>query len=475
MNKWSTSLIIALVTLSTIGLMIIQVYWIQDAVKVKQAIFFRDVNQAMTKVLFELDKVRLHDRIIKQRTFYQENRGIYETYDSLNRALLFGFNAIKSPSEFDQLIKNTKLVNKTLQELHLGYSEKIPGSSLFEKKDLIDSLIRISLREKQITTLFEFGIYSPMTNSMILQKTGQYPTELLNDSFYYDLAPLGDFMSAPSKLLIYFPYEKGFLIRQLWVLLIVSVFLFLVIIFSFSFSIFIINKQKRLSVMKNDFINNMTHEFKTPISTIALACEALKDRDVKKSETVYNNYVGVIHEENRRLGSMAEQILQTAVLDKGQLHLKETSLQVHEIIEQAVGSKKIAMEEKEGQIELQLKALHTQIVGDKIHLTNVLINLLDNALKYAIEKPRIIINTVNQNNNILIRIQDNGIGISKSNQKKIFEKLYRVPTGNIHNFKGFGLGLSYVRAIVELHQGRITVDSELGKGSTFTLQFPVQN
>ncbi len=474
MNKWSTSIIITLVSLATVGLMIIQVYWIQDAVRVKQAVFFRDVNQAMSKVLIELDKVRLHDRVIRQRIFYNENRSIYDTYDSLNQVLREDFNALNSPSEFDQFIRNTNLVNKTLAQLSLSYTEKVPGSSLFEKKDLIDSLIKRSLREKQIRTTFEFGIYSPITNSMILQKTGKYPEELLKESFFYDLSPLGNFMTAPSKLLVYFPNEKGFIIRQLWVLLIVSVFLFFVIIFSFSFSIFIINRQKRLSVMKNDFINNMTHEFKTPISTIALACEALKDNDVKKSEGVYNSYVGVINEENRRLGSMAEQILQTAVIEKGQMKLKETVLSVHDIIERAIASKRMAAEEKGGQIVSQLKASYTQLSGDKIHLTNVLINLLDNALKYNLNQPMIIINTVNKGNNILIRIQDNGIGISKSNQKKIFEKLYRVPTGNIHNFKGFGLGLNYVKAIVDMHHGQITVDSEPGKGSTFTLQLAVQ-
>ncbi len=455
--------------------MIIQVYWIQDAVKVKQAVFFRDVNQAMNKVLFELDKVRLHDRVIRQRIFYKENRSIYDTYDSLNQVLLSDFNALASPSEFDQFIRNTNLVNKTLAQLSLSYTEKVPGSSLFEKKDLIDSLIRISLREKQIRTEFEFGIYSPITNSMLLQKTGKYPEELLNESFFYDLSPLGNFITSPSKLLLYFPNERGFIISQLWVLLIVSVFLFLVIIFSFSFSIFIINRQKRLSVMKNDFINNMTHEFKTPISTIALACEALKDNDVKKSESVYNSYVGVINEENGRLSSMAEQILQTAVLDKGQMQLKQVPLNMHDIIAHAAASKQIAAEEKEGQIELQLKADYAQRMGDEIHLTNVILNLLDNALKYNIGKPHVIINTVNKGDNLLIRIQDNGIGISKSNQKKIFDKLYRVPTGNIHNFKGFGLGLNYVKAVVDMHNGQVNVDSEPGKGSTFTIQLAVQN
>ena len=225
--------------------------------------------------------------------------------------------------------------------------------------------------------------------------------------------------------------------------------------------------------MKTDFINNMTHEFKTPISTIALACEALKDKDIQKSESIYNSYIGVINEENSRLGVMAEQILQTAVIEKGQLKLKKEVVDMHLIIEQAINSKKISAMEKGGEIEMQLKANDSQLQGDPTHLTNIIVNLLDNALKYTLNVPKIVVNTINTKDSLLIRIQDNGIGISKSNQKKIFDKLYRVPTGNLHDFKGFGLGLNYVKATVELHNGTVTVDSEPGKGSTFTIQLPI--
>jgi len=225
--------------------------------------------------------------------------------------------------------------------------------------------------------------------------------------------------------------------------------------------------------MKNDFINNMTHEFKTPISTIALACEALKDKDIQKSESIYNNYIGVIGEENSRLGMMAEQILQTAVIDKGQWKLNKEVVDMHAIIVQAVLSKRIAAEEKGGVIKTQLKAGKTMINGDPTHLTNVVVNLMDNALKITMNVPEIIVNTINAKDSLLIRVQDNGIGISKSNQKKIFEKLYRIPTGNRHDVKGFGLGLNYVKATVELHDGSITVDSEPGRGSTFTIKLPI--
>ena len=465
-------MIITLVTLSTIGLMIIQVYWIQDAVKVKQAVFFRDVNQAMLNVVYELDRMRLQDRVVKQQKFYKQNQSIYDTFDSLNQILYLSMGSWSSQNDFDIWIQNTNRANRALQEISFNYTDQDHGNFLYSKKTMIDSLISHELREKNIRTKFEFGVFSPATNSMVIQKTGEYPEELLNESYYFDLSPLGTLFTYPNKLLIFFPNEQSFIVRQLWKLLGISVFLFVVIIFSFSFSIYIINKQKRLSVMKNDFINNMTHEFKTPISTIALACEALKDKDIQKSEIVYKIYIGVINVENKRLGSMAEQILQTAIIDKGQINLNKVAVDIHDIIERATNSKKIAAEEKGGNIELQLKATKTELVGDRIHLTNVMINLIDNALKYNVNVPRIVIYTINQNGHIFIRVQDNGIGISHSNQKKIFEKLYRVPTGNIHDFKGFGLGLNYVKATTEMHEGKITVDSEPGKGSTFTLQLP---
>ena len=226
--------------------------------------------------------------------------------------------------------------------------------------------------------------------------------------------------------------------------------------------------------MKNDLINNMTHEFKTPISTIALACEALRDRDIQKSEDMYNSYISVISEENKRLGGMAEQILQQAVFSQGKMKLKKELLDMHQIVEDAVNRKLLEVQSKEGTITVTENARKSMVTGDKIHLTNAVINLLDNAIKYTLDIPKIVVNTINKGDKILIRVSDNGIGISKSNQKKIFEKLYRVHTGNVHDFKGFGLGLNYVKVITELHGGTVTVDSEPGKGSTFTIGLPIE-
>ena len=219
----------------------------------------------------------------------------------------------------------------------------------------------------------------------------------------------------------------------------------------------------------------MTHEFKTPISTIALACEALKDKDIQKTVSLYDNYVGIIGEENGRLGLMAEQILQTAIIDKGQLKLNQEWVNVHDVIQDVVKNIEIQVAQKGGSLAFSLHADRFVIKADRLHLSNLIYNLLDNANKYTFENPIIEVGTQKDGDCLKIYIKDNGIGISNVNQKKIFDKLYRVPTGNVHNTKGFGLGLSYVKAIVDKHQGLISVHSQLQKGTTFEIRLPFDN
>jgi two-component system phosphate regulon sensor histidine kinase PhoR len=275
--------------------------------------------------------------------------------------------------------------------------------------------------------------------------------------------------------MIYFPNERGYLIGQMSDLLAISIILILIIIFSFTYTILTIYRQKRISEMKNDFINNMTHEFKTPISTISLACQALKDQDVNKTTEIYDAYIGVIGEENVRLGAMAEKILQSAVLEKRQIELKKEWFDLHEVIRDVVSKIGIQVQIKDGSINSSLKAEPSEIYADKVHITNVINNLLDNANKYTPQKPQIRISTMTVNTGVMISIEDNGIGISKKNQKKIFDKLYRVPMGNLHDFKGFGLGLSYVKVILEYHKGSVSLESELKKGTKFDVFLPYQS
>ncbi len=475
MNKRLTVIIIILVSLSSIGLLSIQVYWIRNAVQVRQAVFNRDVNMAMQRVVFTIDKLRYQAYYLNSKEFYRKNLNAFALFDSLNRDIASQSLTLNNANDLNQLLEKRMVLSNQYQQLFSKFHQPDDLNFFSKHKNLIDSLIRNSLSKKNIKTKYEFGIYKPITNAMILQKTGKYPTELLSNSFVYNLSPLGNNIQFPLKFLIYFPQEHLFILKKLYKLLFVSLGLFFIIIGSFSFSIVVINRQKKLSEMKNDLINNMTHEFKTPISTISLVCEALRDKDVQKSDQVYNSYVSVIDEENKRLRTMAEHILRSATIESGRLKLHKETLDLHEILQNAINGKKINAESKGGKIILTQSAESSMIFADRVHMTNVFVNMLDNAIKYNLNAPVIKLSTRNLRDGILVDIADNGIGISKANQSKIFDKLYRVHTGNIHNFKGFGLGLSYVKAIVEQHKGKITVDSELEKGSVFHIYLPNEN
>ncbi len=472
MNKKLTAIIIILVSLSSIGLLSIQVYWIKNAIQVRQAVFNRDVDMAMQRVVFTIDKLRYQKYYLNSKEFYRKNLNAFALFDSLNRDIASQSLTLNSANDLNRLLAKRMMLSNRYQQLFSKFRQPDDLSFFAKHKNLIDSLVRNSLSERNIKTKFEFGIYKPISNTMILQKTGKYPTELLSKSYVYNLAPLGNNIQFPLKFLIYFPHEHIFILKKLYKLLFVSLGLFFIIIGSFTFSLVVINRQKKLSEMKNDLINNMTHEFKTPISTISLVCEALRDKDVKKSDQVYNSYVSVIDEENKRLRTMAEHILRSATIESGRLKLHKEEVNLHDILQNAVNGKKINAENKGGKITLSLKAENSMIFADRVHMINVFVNMLDNAIKYNLSTPVIEVSTRNLKDGILVDIADNGIGISKANQSKIFDKLYRAHTGNIHNFKGFGLGLSYVKAIIEQHKGKITVDSELEKGSVFHIYLP---
>ena len=257
-------------------------------------------------------------------------------------------------------------------------------------------------------------------------------------------------------------------------MLTVSGIVIFILIFSFYYTIATISRQKKLSLIKNDFISNMTHEFKTPISTIALASEMLNDSTVSKTPEKQHRFIKMITDENKRLSILVESILQTSILDKGEFKLKVVQIDIHDIINQVILNTQLLIDQKNGTLTKYLDAENFIITADKLHVTNIIFNLIDNAVKYTKDSPNIIIATKNTGENIEIIIKDNGIGISKDNLRKIFDKFFRVPTGNVHNVKGFGLGLSYVKAVVEKHNGTIHVDSEIGKGSTFKILLPLK-
>ncbi|MDP1622393.1 MAG: HAMP domain-containing sensor histidine kinase [Bacteroidales bacterium] len=423
MNRRIIIFTIIAMTIALIGLMGIQIYWIQSASAIKEANFRRSVNEAMAKVVQKVE-------------WMERNKSIpinpYERMLNFNR--------------------------------HLPYDSVLTIGEL-------DSLIRLQLNIRGVGTRYEFCIYKPERQEFLMERSPKFRKELIEKGNAFILFQ-ADIYTSPEYLLIYFPREKQFLLTELWGMLLISIILIIVIVYSFTYTIATIFRQKRLSEMKSDFINNMTHEFRTPISTISLACEALSDKDLRGSGEFLDSYLSMIQEENNRLAGLSEKILQTAVIDKGQLKMNKEIIDLHEIIIDVIKNLRIQVEIKDGEIKRRLKATKPQIEGDRVHVTNLIYNLLDNANKYSPRRPLIRIITENITNGIVVIIEDNGTGISKNEQKKIFDKLYRIPTGNIHEVRGFGLGLSYVKAIVEEHHGKISLESELNKGSRFRVFLP---
>jgi two-component system phosphate regulon sensor histidine kinase PhoR len=300
-------------------------------------------------------------------------------------------------------------------------------------------------------------------------------TALRTSEFQVQLFP-NDILGNEEKdyLAVHFPDQtRGLTLAGIAPVLGSSALFLLLIMGCFGFTLLALMKQKKLSDMKTDFINNMTHELKTPIATISIASEALKDDHVRSESVRVERFVNIIHDENKRLAGHVEKVLQAAQMDRGELNLKFVPTDAHELIETVADSLALQLEQKQGRIELCLEA-HTPIVqADEAHFRNVLVNLLDNANKYSPDTPHIIVSTRNTAQALVLTIQDNGIGMTREAQKQIFEKFYRVPTGNRHDVKGFGLGLNYVKTIVEAHGGTVSVKSEQSKGSTFEVVMPL--
>ena len=325
---------------------------------------------------------------------------------------------------------------------------------------------------------FSYGVWSNPSNSFVIYNNhyvvpneSQASYNYLKSSTYKTKLFPSD-INDPGTLHVFFPTKSSYVWGRLWLDLLLSLLFTTVILASFAYTISVILQQKKLSEMKNDFINNMTHEFKTPIATISLASDSIINPSVISNPDKVKRFANIISQENKRMHGQVEKVLQMALVERGRIKLNFTDVNIHQVIEQAVGNMALQVERKEGMITAHLNAEKYYIEGDLNHISNVINNLLDNANKYSPEKPEITVSTVNKSNGIEITISDKGIGMTKEAKKRIFEKFYRVHTGNLHDVKGFGLGLAYVKAMVTAHKGSVDVKSELGKGSSFILVFP---
>jgi len=340
-------------------------------------------------------------------------------------------------------------------------------------KEFLYRIIKQSLVAQNINAGFEFALYNFYTTEFVVPPSESMTERILQSEFIFSLKPSDKFL-APHYLMLYFPTERLIFFQRNSFITTLIVIFFSIIMLIFIFMLFTLYRQKKIADIKNDFINNMTHEFKTPLSTITLACEALSDKVMISKKSNRDAYVSIVADENERLKLMVNNILQLAQLKKGQICMQLEPYDMHELISQISDSFSLLFKSKHGELREYLYAEHRILPVDKMHIQNVIINLIENAIKYSKGNPEIVIRTENDKKNLLISISDNGIGMTKKSIKYIFNDFYRVPTGNIHDQKGQGLGLVYVKKIVDLHGGSISVVSEPDKGSTFCIALPLK-
>jgi two-component system phosphate regulon sensor histidine kinase PhoR len=523
MNKHNLGIISTLVGIALIALIAVQIYWIKSSVKLKEEEFERSVKEALKSTSNKLEKIATANKIAKKIKLRKQGVRItkpglvtvgnpsgsdvqvriFEELSTDSSGVItskmsqkeFIGDSVNSQNHFlpYELLNSSQSTSKSIQSLRdeLFQTKKEIVNDLFDElisinvyKDykprvdslMLDTILRQELLAEGITTHFVYSVTSRLSNAKANgnYREAQKDCDSSGCSMKINLSPNNVFVT-PQYLSVNFPDQKSYLLKTMWMMLGVSLMIILILVVAFYYTIATISKQKKLSVIKNDFISNMTHEFKTPISTISLAAEMLNDDSIIKTPEKQQRFVKMIRDENKRLSILVESILQTSILDKGEFKLKRSDIDVHEIINQAIQNTQLLIDQRQGSITKQLGAANCLINADKVHLTNIIFNLIDNAIKYTKDSPNILISTKDTLEGIEISVKDNGIGISKENQRKIFDKFYRVPTGNVHNVKGFGLGLSYVLAVVQKHNGTINVESEIGKGSTFKIVMPYKN
>ena len=423
MKKSTIALLIFITSLSVAGIVFIQVYWVRNAIQLQEAQFDNKVQLILKSVV---------------------NRLFDERFDA---------------SADTAYCRNLHCDHRTLEVLTTIDTRRL------------DSLLYEEFGSMKISETYVWGVYSPNNGIVFAGDSGKFDDELVAGHHNVSMSCL--YQSEELLLGVYFPEQGSMLWINILPYLLLSLLLLGVVIYAFSFVIFSFLRQKRLSEMKNDFVNNMTHEFKTPIATISLASEMLLKSEVSESPAKSKKYAQIIYHENQRLQQQVDQVLQIAVLEKGSFSLNKTEFNAHDAIKTCIRNFEITIRDKGGFISSKLKAEHSILFNDIHHFVNMFNNLLDNASKYSIIYPEIQILTKNIDGMFIVEVHDKGIGIGKEDLKYVFRKLYRVHTGNVHDVKGFGLGLFYVKTMAEAMGGSVNVRSELKSGSVFEIHLPL--
>ena len=424
MKKKAIILIVLFTSVSLLGIVLTQLYWVKKSMDLKEEQFDNSTRIALKSVL---------------------NRLLDHKNDSVTQQYLYDLSCRKPKLDVTDLVPPV----------------------------LLDSLLEEELECMMLVDEYYYGLYTNRSQKFVAGFYTNREEQLLASPFQFSVSALykpGDYY-----LSIYFPGKRSLLLRQMEIWLLLSVFFLVVLIISFFYVISTILRQKKVSEMKTDFINNMTHEFKTPLATSSLAAEMILKAEMAKHPERIKKYAQVILDENHRLQNQVEQVLQIATLENAKQRFKMKKINVHNLIESVVDTMELRVKENDIELSVDLEADKQQLVGDRAHLQNVMFNLLDNAIKYSPENPAIKVKTWNSNGGIYIRVKDNGIGIEPMFQKNIFKNLYRVPMGNIHEVRGFGLGLYYAKTVVDFHEGNISIDSEPGAGSAFDVYLPFDN
>nr|WP_299207258.1 HAMP domain-containing sensor histidine kinase [uncultured Brumimicrobium sp.] len=448
MNRKTINAVIIIGVLSIFSILMVQVIWINRTIRAqKDAVILQERQDSLNVRQFEESvRVALRNAVEEIGTHYVDSSDIYGAVkQKSSNYFLVDINENLHPYYLEQLLKRTFYDHNITQNFQYGIYDCYNDSIVY------GNLIRFS----------RDSLYAPATDTTL----GVTSPELSwkRDGHYFTVY-FPELLSQPTDSLI---VEKS---PWLYVAYIVGILLIF-----FAFSISVIIRQKRISEVKTDFVNNMTHELKTPISTIGLSSEMLMTSDFTKDPERLKKYAEVIFKENKRLEQQVERVLNMAKLDRNELELQIERIEIHELIEEVADSFRFNQSMSGGEINLDLKAEDDVVDGDMVHITNVLFNLMDNAVKYSVDAPQVKIITENKKNGIEVKVQDQGIGISKDQINQVFEQFYRVPTGDQHDVKGFGLGLYYVKLIVDKHKGKISLNSIPREGSTFTIWLPQTN
>ena len=402
------------------------------------------------------------DSVSVSRTSSQRETTIYD------KSPLEGNLNISSEKKNFEFSKLSELDKKRFETTYRDQFKTYPIYKRVSEED-VETMLKKQLHDDGIDTDFEFAIYDKDLSTKVQSNN----FEFIEDITYGVPLFLDNNNESNYKLYVNFPERNKFLFRNIMGMTILSIVFTAIIIITFGSALHQLIQQRQISQIKTDFINNMTHEFKTPIATINLALDSIKNPKIINDQEKVMRYLKMIKDENKRMHAQVENVLRISKLEKNELNISKDRVELHELIEDAVTHVELIVEDRKGYINHHLDAEKCTVLANETHFTNVIVNILDNAIKYSDEAPKIDVYTENVGTNILLKIVDQGNGMSKQVQKKVFEKFYREHSGNVHNIKGHGLGLAYVKRMIEDHHGHISVESEKGKGSTFTIKLPL--